>query len=80
MRIRSNFHRFASFIVLKAPDTPFVLFEIGYLSNAADVSFTVVGHRTAQGRTDIVQCHSSPFRTADCVTLKGCVAKFASIC
>ncbi|MES2781786.1 MAG: N-acetylmuramoyl-L-alanine amidase [Pseudomonadota bacterium] len=39
MRIRGNSHRFASFIVLKAPDTPSVLFETGYLSNAADVSF-----------------------------------------
>ncbi|MFN3620995.1 N-acetylmuramoyl-L-alanine amidase [Sphingorhabdus sp.] len=39
MRIRGNSHRFASFIVLKAPDTPSVLFETGYLSNAEDVSF-----------------------------------------
>ncbi len=39
MRIRGNSHRFASFIVLKAPDTPSVLFETGYLSNADDVSF-----------------------------------------
>jgi N-acetylmuramoyl-L-alanine amidase len=39
MRMRSNSHRFASFIVLKAPDTPSILFETGYLSNAADVGF-----------------------------------------
>jgi N-acetylmuramoyl-L-alanine amidase len=39
MRIRTNSHRFASFIVLKAPDTPSVLFETGYLSNENDVSF-----------------------------------------
>jgi N-acetylmuramoyl-L-alanine amidase len=39
MRIRSDSHRFASFIVLKAPDTPSVLFETGYVSNAADVEF-----------------------------------------
>ncbi len=39
MRLRSNSHRFASFIVLKAPDTPSVLFETGYLSNASDVAF-----------------------------------------
>lgn len=39
MRIRSNSHRFASFIVLKAPDTPSVLFETGYLSNEDDVAF-----------------------------------------
>lgn len=39
MRFRSTAHRFASFIVLKAPDTPSVLFETGYLSNASDVAF-----------------------------------------
>ncbi len=39
MRIRTNSHRFASFIVLKAPDTPSVLFETGYLSNENDVDF-----------------------------------------
>ena len=39
MRLRSNSHRFASFIVLKAPDMPSVLFETGYLSNIEDVAF-----------------------------------------
>lgn len=39
MRLRSNSHRFASFIVLKAPDTPSVLFETGYLTNESDVKF-----------------------------------------
>ncbi|WP_373474508.1 N-acetylmuramoyl-L-alanine amidase [Sphingorhabdus sp.] len=39
MRIRTNSHRFASFIVLKAPDMPSVLFETGYLSNEEDVEF-----------------------------------------
>jgi N-acetylmuramoyl-L-alanine amidase len=39
MRIRTNSHRFASFIVLKAPDTPSILFETGYLSNKDDVDF-----------------------------------------
>lgn len=39
MRMRTNSHRFASFIVLKAPDMPSVLFETGYLSNEEDVDF-----------------------------------------
>ncbi len=32
-------HKFASFVVLKAPDTPSVLFETGYLTNLQDVNF-----------------------------------------
>ncbi|MCP1468900.1 N-acetylmuramoyl-L-alanine amidase [Sphingobium sp. OAS761] len=36
---RSTYHRFASLMVLKAPDTPSVLFETGYISNAADSAF-----------------------------------------
>ena len=36
---RSLYHRFASLMVLKAPDTPSVLFETGYLSNAKDAAF-----------------------------------------
>lgn len=31
-----NSHRFAGFAVLKAPDVPSVLFELGYLSNSAE--------------------------------------------
>ncbi len=36
---RSNFHRFAGFIVLKAPDVPSILLETGYMSNALDSKF-----------------------------------------
>lgn len=48
MRIRGNSHRFASFIVFKAPDTPSVLFETGYLSNEADVTF--LASQSGQGK------------------------------
>lgn len=36
---RTAYHRFASLVVLKAPDTPSVLFETGYITNADDVRF-----------------------------------------
>ena len=36
---KSNFHRMASLIVLKAPDMPSILFETGYISNAGDAAF-----------------------------------------
>lgn len=34
--LKSNYHRMASLMVLKAPDLPSILFETGYLSNEAD--------------------------------------------
>ena len=37
--MRTNSHRFAGFRVLKAPDVPSVLVEMGYLSNAEDTKF-----------------------------------------
>jgi N-acetylmuramoyl-L-alanine amidase len=49
--MRSNAHKFASFIVLKAPDTPSVLFETGYLSNAADAQFL----SSADGRQKVAR-------------------------
>lgn len=42
-------HRFAGFRVLKAPDIPSVLFEIGYLSNKQDEALM----RSSQGREKI---------------------------
>ncbi|MBP7951952.1 MAG: N-acetylmuramoyl-L-alanine amidase [Sphingorhabdus sp.] len=39
LRLRSDSHKFASFVVLKAPDTPSILFETGYISNATDSAF-----------------------------------------
>ena len=36
MKTRGRSHRFAGFRVLKAPDVPSVLVELGYLSNRED--------------------------------------------
>ncbi len=36
---RSHFHRFAGFLVLKAPDVPAILLETGYMSNAEDAKY-----------------------------------------
>lgn len=35
---RRDYHQMAGFVVLKAPDTPSILLEAGYISNVADVS------------------------------------------
>ena len=39
MSLKSNFHRMASLMVLKAPDVPSILFETGYISNPKDAEF-----------------------------------------
>lgn len=36
VQVRNNSHRFANFLVLKAPDVPSILMEIGYMSNKQD--------------------------------------------
>jgi len=36
---RPEYHRFASLLVLKAPDIPSILFESGYLTNAQDAAY-----------------------------------------
>jgi N-acetylmuramoyl-L-alanine amidase len=36
---RPDYHRFASLVVLKAPDVPSILFETGYLTNATDAAY-----------------------------------------
>jgi len=36
VKLRGNAHRFAGFRVLKAPDVPSVLVELGYMSNAEE--------------------------------------------
>lgn len=49
MTFRERPHRFASFVVLKAPDMPSVLFETGYLTNKDDVAFL----SSAKGRAGL---------------------------
>ena len=55
MTLRGTAHKFASFIVLKAPDTPSVLFETGFLSNSEDAAFLT----TAAGRQSVARSISS---------------------
>jgi len=60
MKFKSQFHRFAGFRVLKAPDTPSVLLETGYLSNMDDARFLYsdAGQKAiAQGIKDAVEAH-----------------------
>lgn len=60
MTFRTTAHRFASFVVLKAPDTPSVLFETGFISNRRDSEFLTskAGQRkVARGVRDAVQIH-----------------------
>jgi N-acetylmuramoyl-L-alanine amidase len=55
LTLRGTAHRYASFIVLKAPDTPSVLFETGYLSNAQDAAFL----GSAEGQSKVARSVSS---------------------
>jgi N-acetylmuramoyl-L-alanine amidase len=48
---RPAWHRFAAFVVLKAPDIPSILFESGYLTNATDARYI----SSPQGRQQIAE-------------------------
>ncbi len=57
---RSDFHRMAGFAVLKAPDTPAILLEVGYVTNADDVarlSSSDGQKRIAQGLRKAIEIH-----------------------
>jgi N-acetylmuramoyl-L-alanine amidase len=56
---RPEYHRFASLIVLKAPDVPSILFETGYLTNATDTAYIA----SAQGRQQIALGMKSAIET-----------------
>lgn len=51
IKFRAIPHRFASLIVLKAPDTPSVLFESGYLTNKEDAA--LLGSRSGRSKVAI---------------------------
>lgn len=60
MPFKQDYHRFASLVVLKAPDVPSVLFETGYLSNEADMKFLFSPDgrkRIASGAAKAIETH-----------------------
>jgi N-acetylmuramoyl-L-alanine amidase len=56
---RPEYHRFASLIVLKAPDVPSILFETGYLTNPTDTAYIA----SPEGRRQIAQGMKSAIET-----------------
>lgn len=57
---RPDYHRFASLVVLKAPDVPSILFETGYLTNATDTAYidSEEGrHQIALGMKSAIETH-----------------------
>jgi N-acetylmuramoyl-L-alanine amidase len=60
VKFRSDAHRFASFVVLKSPDTPSILFETGFISNQQDSEFLASAdgqRKIARGIRDAIQTH-----------------------
>jgi N-acetylmuramoyl-L-alanine amidase len=60
MKFRAEFHHFAGFLVLKAPDVPSVLLETGYLSNVEDSDFLFAENgrrRIAEGIAAAIERH-----------------------
>ena len=56
---RPEYHRFASLVVLKAPDVPSILFETGYLTNPIDSAFI----QSEEGRRQIALGMKSAIET-----------------
>lgn len=57
---RPDHHRFASLVVLKAPDVPSILFEAGYLTHEPDRQFVTSPEgqaRLAQGMRRAIEAH-----------------------
>jgi N-acetylmuramoyl-L-alanine amidase len=56
---RPEYHRFASLVVLKAPDVPSILFETGYLTNGIDAAYI----ESAEGQKQIATGMKSAIET-----------------
>lgn len=65
MVLRTNSHRFAGFRVLKAPDVPSVLIEMGYLSNAKDVQMLTSPKGISRVAQAIARAVDAYFRRRD---------------
>ncbi|HEY9091724.1 N-acetylmuramoyl-L-alanine amidase [Parasphingorhabdus sp.] len=60
IKFRDNPHRFASLVVLKAPDTASVLFESGYMTNKDDVAILASSEgqiKVATGIANAIEAH-----------------------
>jgi N-acetylmuramoyl-L-alanine amidase len=58
--LKSNFHKFAGLMVLKAPDVPSVLLETGYISNDDDLALltsTSYRRKLALGVRRAIEAH-----------------------
>jgi N-acetylmuramoyl-L-alanine amidase len=58
--LKSNFHKFAGLMVLKAPDVPSVLLETGYISNDDDLALLTsesYRHKIALGVRRAIEAH-----------------------
>jgi N-acetylmuramoyl-L-alanine amidase len=60
----NNPHRFAGFAVLKAPDVPSVLLELGYLSNRKDEMLLTRPHYRSKVAASIVRAIDGYFARA----------------
>ncbi|MDF2368278.1 N-acetylmuramoyl-L-alanine amidase [Sneathiella sp.] len=65
MKTRGRSHRFAGFRVLKAPDVPSVLVELGYLSNREDEKILKSGTGQQRLAQAIVNAIDRYFKTVD---------------
>ncbi|WP_409574692.1 N-acetylmuramoyl-L-alanine amidase [Sphingopyxis sp. PET50] len=79
VKFRSTAHRFASFVVLKAPDTPSVLFETGFISNEGDADFLASAAGQKRSRAgSATRCRStSRARSRRTDLLRHCFASLA---